>query len=250
MQAAINQLFRLKLQTSSEFYLLATSRDFSLPMKPKRRSLLVVALFVIQGVGLSAPANAAPTITISNVTLAKQLFLVSEEIVVSLKVISTNGTKHVSGQITAPSGGFSGSSGQLVSGTDKDGTYRITFTLASFAEIGNYRIDLYASSAESLISSASGGNFQVYASMEAKTAADKAAADKAAADKAAADKAAADKAAADKAAADKAATEAKAKAEAEAKVAKKKTTTTCTKGKQVKRVTAVKPSCPAGYKKK
>ena len=65
----------------------------------------------------------------------------------------------------------------------------------------------------------------------------RAAADKAAADKAAADKAAADKAAADKAAADKARP-------------MKKVTITCTKGKLVKRVTAVKPLCPAGYKKK
>ena len=50
-------------------------------------------------------------------------------------------------------------------------------------------------------------------------------------------KAAADKAAADKAAADKAA-------------AIKKVTITCIKGKVTKKVTAVKPKCPAGYKKK
>jgi hypothetical protein len=50
-------------------------------------------------------------------------------------------------------------------------------------------------------------------------------------------KAAADKAAADKAAADKAATI-------------KKKTITCIKGKITKKVTAVKPKCPAGYKKK
>ena len=64
----------------------------------------------------------------------------------------------------------------------------------------------------------------------------RAAADKAAADKAAADKAAADKAA-DKAAADKARPI-------------KKVTITCTKGKLIKKITAVKPLCPAGYKKK
>ena len=39
-------------------------------------------------------------------------------------------------------------------------------------------------------------------------------------------------------------------AEAKAKVAKKKTTITCTNGKKVKKVTAVKPKCPKGYKKK
>jgi hypothetical protein len=51
----------------------------------------------------------------------------------------------------------------------------------------------------------------------------------------------------------KAAAELKAKQEAEAKAAlaaKKKTTITCVKGKLVKKVTAVSPKCPAGYKKK
>ena len=65
--------------------------------------------------------------------------------------------------------------------------------------------------------------------------------------------------------ADKAAAELKAKQEAEAKsaaelkakqdaepkaAATKKTTITCVKGKLIKKVTAVKPKCPAGYKKK
>ena len=51
----------------------------------------------------------------------------------------------------------------------------------------------------------------------------------------------------------KAAAELKAKQEAEAKAAlesKKKTTITCVKGKLSKKVTAVKPACPKGYKKK
>ena len=52
----------------------------------------------------------------------------------------------------------------------------------------------------------------------------------------------------------KAEEEAKAKAEAEAKAkleaSKKKTTITCVKGKLTKKVTAVNPKCPAGYKKK
>jgi Domain of unknown function (DUF3472) len=61
----------------------------------------------------------------------------------------------------------------------------------------------------------------------------------AAADQAAADKAAADQAAADKAAAYKAAA-----------AMKKKTTITCIKGKNVKKVSAVSPICPAGYKQK
>ena len=54
-----------------------------------------------------------------------------------------------------------------------------------------------------------------------------------------------------KAAADKAAAELKAKQDAEAKAAAtKKTTITCVKGKLTKKVTAVKPACPTGYKKK
>jgi hypothetical protein len=78
--------------------------------------------------------------------------------------------------------------------------------------------------------------------LDNQIAADKAAADKAAADKAAADKAAADKAAADKAAADKAA--------ADKAAAVKKRTITCLKGKVIKKVTAIKPKCPSGYKLK
>jgi hypothetical protein len=78
-------------------------------------------------------------------------------------------------------------------------------------------------------------------------AATKAAAEKAAAEKAAAEKAAAEKAAAEKAAAEKAAAE---KAAAEKAAADKKSTITCVKGKLIKKVTAVKPVCPQGYKKK
>jgi len=83
-------------------------------------------------------------------------------------------------------------------------------------------------------------------------AAAKAAADKKIADeKAAADKVIADKAAADKAAADNAAAAAKAAAIAKAKAAAaKKKTITCVKGKLTKKVTAVNPVCPKGYKKK
>jgi hypothetical protein len=87
-------------------------------------------------------------------------------------------------------------------------------------------------------------------SASSKAAADKAAADKAATDKAAADKAAADKAAA-KIIADANAQAAAILAAAQAKVvAQKKTTITCIKGKLTKKVTAVKPVCPPGYKKK
>jgi cell division septum initiation protein DivIVA len=71
--------------------------------------------------------------------------------------------------------------------------------------------------------------------------------------KAAADKILSDaKAVADKILSDaKAVTDAKVQAVADAKAAaKKKTTITCIKGKLTKKVTAVKPKCPAGYKKK
>jgi hypothetical protein len=44
--------------------------------------------------------------------------------------------------------------------------------------------------------------------------------------------------------------EAEAKVKSEAEVTKKKTTITCVKGKITKKVTATKPKCPAGYKKK
>jgi membrane protein involved in colicin uptake len=49
----------------------------------------------------------------------------------------------------------------------------------------------------------------------------------------------------------KAAADLKAKQETEAKVAAlKKTTISCVKGKLTKKVTSVKPKCPAGFKKK
>jgi len=103
---------------------------------------------------------------------------------------------------------------------------------------------------------------------EVKAAADKAAAELKAKQDAEAKVAAAEKAAADKAAAElkakqdaeaKAAAELKSKQDADAKAAadklakaaaQKKTTITCIKGKSSKKITAIKPACPAGYKKK
>ena len=140
--------------------------------------------------------------------------------------------------------------------------------------------------ADKAIADKSAAELKAKQDAEAKAAADKAAAElkakqdaeaKAAADKASAElkakqdaeaKAATDKAAAElkakqdaeaKAAADKAAAELKAKQDADAKAAadklakaavKKKTTITCIKGKSSKKITAIKPTCPAGYKKK
>jgi hypothetical protein len=83
-------------------------------------------------------------------------------------------------------------------------------------------------------------------------------AEKSAIDKAAEDQKTKQEAAA-KAAAEKVVTDAKAEAarilaeanaQAKATTAAKKTTITCVKGKLTKKVTAVKPLCPAGYKKK
>ena len=92
---------------------------------------------------------------------------------------------------------------------------------------------------------------------DAKAAADKAAAELKAKQEAEAKAAAELKAKQDaeaKAAADaKAAAELKAKLDAEAKAkaaSTKKTTITCVKGKLIKKVTAVKPKCPTGYKLK
>ena len=63
-------------------------------------------------------------------------------------------------------------------------------------------------------------------------------------------KAAADKAAGEKIISDAKAEAARILAAAKAAAAKKKITITCIKGKLIKKVTAVKPVCPKGYKKK
>jgi membrane protein involved in colicin uptake len=92
---------------------------------------------------------------------------------------------------------------------------------------------------------------KVAAELKAKQEAEaKAAAEKAAAELKAKQEAEA-KAAAEKAAAElKAKQEAEAKAAAEKAAASKKTTIICIKGKLTKKVTAVNPKCPSGYKKK
>lgn len=83
--------------------------------------------------------------------------------------------------------------------------------------------------------------------IEEKAAAEKLAAEKAATEKLAAEKAAAEKAAAEKAAAEKAAAEKAALAQLQEKKLK---TITCIKGKIVKKVTSINPTCPKGYQKK
>ena len=103
---------------------------------------------------------------------------------------------------------------------------------------------LSSASAKELISAAE--ELRVKQEAEAKLAADKIAADLKVKQEAEA-----------KLAADKTAADLKAKQEADAKAAAdkaalvvKKTTITCVKGKLTKKVTAVKPACPKGYKKK
>ena len=130
---------------------------------------------------------------------------------------------------------------------------------------------LFARTEIRVVADASGiASQKAKAEAEAKAAADKAAAElkakQEAEAKAAADKAAAELKAKQEAEA-KAAAELKAKQEAEAiavteklaaeklaaakaAAAKKKTTVTCVKGKLTKKVTAIKPVCPKGYKKK
>ena len=106
-----------------------------------------------------------------------------------------------------------------------------------------------------LVAKASEAKLKIKQETDAK-AADKAAADKAAAadakavaDKAATDKALADKITVDKTAAEKAAADIKAASE-KAAAAKRMLSITCTKGKLIKKVTALKPVCPRVYKKR
>ena len=123
-------------------------------------------------------------------------------------------------------------------------------TMLTNAGLGsNVRVITSSAYAEELIKAAA--ELKAKQEAEAKEAAEKLAAElKAAADLKAKQEAEA------KAAADKAAAELKTKQEAEAKAAAakaaalKKKTITCIKGKLTKKVTAVKPVCPAGYKKK
>jgi hypothetical protein len=101
-----------------------------------------------------------------------------------------------------------------------------------------------------LVAKASEAKLTIKLEVEIKAAAEKATADaKAAADKAAAEQALADKITADKTAAEKAAADVEAASE-KAAASKRMLSITCTKGKLIKKVTALKPVCPRGYKKK
>jgi hypothetical protein len=198
----------------------------------------------------------------------------------SFKLFFTDGTSE-------PQYGFFGS---FFPGDSKERSYTWEYLKSKTPMNISYNAGFFASEPSALkLNWAPPGQSCNLVSPAIKAAADKAAADKVAADKAAADKAAADKVAAEKAAADKVAAE-KAAADAIAavnaatdaankatelavqlaaatakmaadkvaavnlalKLAKsgKTTTISCVKGKVIKKVTAVKPVCPTGFKKK
>ena len=179
----------------------------------------------------------------------------ANNIVVSPKIIAPGGTVTVTFNVTsssdvyypsnsiitfyAPSGANYGGIHQAKSGTTRDQSWNAQIQIPATAETGNYSLSL---SVPFDANGLSGGFVQTKDAIWVGTEADKAALEKAAADKIALDKATAEKVALDKAAADKAAA---------AKAASyKKTTIICVKGKLTKKVTAVKPVCPKGYKKK
>jgi hypothetical protein len=178
----------------------------------------------------------------------------------------------------APSGANYGRIFQSSAGTPRDQSWTARIQIPATAETGNYSLSI---SIPFDANGLSGGFVQTKDAIWVGTTAERAAIDKAAADKIALDKATAEKIALDKAAAEKAAAEIIAKQEAEAKAAAelkakqeaeaaaktaadlrakqeaeakvaatKKSTLICTKGKQTKKVTAVKPKCPAGFKVK
>ena len=126
----------------------------------------------------------------------------------------------------------------------RDQSWTAQVQIPATAESGKYSLSI---SVPFDANGLSGGFVQTKDAIWVGTAAEKAALEKAAADKIALDKATAEKVAFDKAAADKAAAD---RAAADKAASIKKTTIICVKGKLTKKVTAVKPVCPKGYKKK
>jgi hypothetical protein len=174
----------------------------------------------------------------------------ANNIVVSPKIVAPGGTVSVAFSVTsssdvpypsnsivqfyAPSGANYGGIHEAKSGTARNQSWNALIQIPATAETGNYRLSL---SVPFDANGLSGGFVQTMDALWVGTEADKIAFDKAAADKIAIDKAKAEKMAQDKAAADRA-------------TSLKKTTIICVKGKLTKKVTAVKPKCPTGYKKK
>ena len=179
-------------------------------------------------------------------------------VTVTFNVTSSSDIPVGSGSIIAfyaPSGANYGRIFQSSAGTPRDQSWTAQVQIPATAESGKYSLSI---SVPFDANGLSGGFVQTKDAIWVGTAAEKAALEKAAADKIALDKATAEKVALDKAAADKAAAEKAAadKAAAEkaaadkAAASLKKTTIICVKGKLTKKVTAVKPVCPKGYKKK
>jgi hypothetical protein len=201
----------------------------------------------------------------NNIVVSPKTIAPGGTVTVTFNVTSTSDVHYPSNSIVqfyAPSGANYGGIYQAKSGTSRDQSWIALIQIPATAESGNYSLSL---SVPFDANGLSGGFVQTKDAIWVGTAAEKAALDKAAADKIALDKATAEKVAADKAAAEKSAAELKAKKEAEAKAAaelkakqeaeakaasQKKATITCVKGKLTKKVTAVKPKCPSGYKLK
>lgn len=188
-----------------------------------------------------------------------------DSLIVTADITSPSGVNWVNLILYPPSGGNKSFSTyfNLVSGTEQNGTWSMNFQMSPTAESGIWKLVVGMETKENLVKVSYGPNFTV--STEAEDLAVKAAADlkakQEAEAKAAAEAKEAEELKAKQEAEVKAAEELKARQEAEAKAAEdlkakqklaalKKTTLVCVKGKLTKRVTALKPKCPSGYKVK
>jgi hypothetical protein len=213
----------------------------------KRLTLVLIATLIIAGISQSQAAPTPPKA--NNIVVSPTTVAPGGTVTVTFNVTSSSdgGTNSIV-QFSAPSGANYGGVYAFSAGTPRDRSWSVRIQIPATAEGGKYSLSI---SVPFDANGLSGGFVNTRDAIWVGTDAEKAALDKASADKIAADKAAADKAAADKAAADKAASELIAKQEAEAKAAaQKKITITCVKGKLSKKVTALKPKCPTGYKVK
>jgi hypothetical protein len=188
-----------------------------------------------------------------------------DQLTVTADITSPSGVNWVNLILYPPNGGSRSFSTyfNLVSGSEQNGTWSMNFDMSPTAESGTWKLVVGMESKENLVKVSYGPNFTV--STEAEDLAVKAAAESKARQEAEAEAASEAKAAeelkAKQEAEAKAAEELKAKQEAEAKAAEdlktkqkatvlKKTTIVCIKGKLSKKVTAIKPKCPSGYKLK
>jgi hypothetical protein len=235
--------------------------------------------------GTCSPLN-APSLADDNLTITVTAMTVTEktgsyQLTINYKMLNATSDKKIdegsfklffTDGTSEPQYGFFGS---FFPGDSKERSYTWEYLKSKTPMNISYNAGFFASEPSALkLNWAPPGQSCNLVSPAIKAAADKAAADKVAAEKAAADKVAAEKAAADVIAAVNAATDAANKATelavqlaaATAKMAADKvaavnlalklaksgktTTISCVKGKVIKKVTAVKPVCPTGFKKK